>query len=95
MKNEKMIVQMTIGELIDVLKAQLPMNQSIGSQKERQKYVYGQAGLANLLGCSVSTAARLLKSNKIAPAVSRYQRKIIIDAELALKLLNENNLNNK
>ncbi len=95
MKKERMLVQMTLDELVDALKEQLPINQLIGKQKEKQQYVYGQAGLANLLGCSVSTAARLLKSNKIAPAVSRYQRKIIIDAELALKLLNENNLNNK
>lgn len=90
----KMLIQMTFGELVDALKQELLVKQLLDTPLIKSQYVYGQAGLANLLGCSVSTAARLLKSQKIAPAVSRYQRKIIVDADLVFKLLNDNYLNN-
>lgn len=50
MKNEKMIVQMTIGELIDVLKAQLPMNQSIGSQKRKTEICIRTGRASQLAG---------------------------------------------
>ena len=51
-----------------------------------RKYVYGLAGLANLLGCSKGTAGRIKKSGKLAPAIKQFGRKIIIDADLAIEL---------
>lgn len=55
-------------------------------QSTPKRYVYGQKGLAELYHCSIATASRILKSGDISEAVSKYNRKIVIDADLALKL---------
>ena len=49
----------------------------------------GILGIANLFDCSRSTANRLKKSKKIDAAITQIGRKIIVDAELALKLIDE------
>ena len=54
-----------------------------------KKYVYGINGIATLFGCSKPTANRLKKSKKIDAAITQIGRKIIVDAELALKLVRE------
>lgn len=51
-----------------------------------KKYVYGIDGIAKLFGCSKPTANRLKKSKKIDAAITQIGRKIIVDADLALKL---------
>ena len=51
-----------------------------------EKYVYGIDGLAKLLKCSRSTATRLKSSGKLDKAIKQQGRKIIVDAELAIKL---------
>ena len=56
------------------------------SSKEQKHFVYGLAGLARLLGCSLPTANRIKQSRKIYRAITQIGRKIIIDAELALEL---------
>ena len=55
------------------------------------KYVYGLNGIAQLLGCSVSTANRIKKSGVIDRATKQIGRKIIVDAEYALELINRKN----
>ena len=55
------------------------------SQKEK-RYVYGLAGIARFLGCSLPTANRIKQSGKIDRAITQIGRKIIIDADLALEL---------
>lgn len=59
-----------------------------------KRYVYGLAGLAQLLGCSKVTASRIKRSGKIDKAISQCGRKIIIDKNLALQLLNRTNRSN-
>jgi len=54
-----------------------------------KKYVYGINGIATLFGCSKPTANRLKKSKKIDAAITQIGRKIIVDAELALKLVRD------
>lgn len=54
--------------------------------KAEKRYVYGYAGVARLFNCSIPTAARILKSGKIAAATSQLSRKIVVDADLALEL---------
>lgn len=60
-------------------------------QIQPKKYVYGISGIAALFGCSKPTAHRLKKSTKIDAAITQIGRKIIVDAELALKLANIKN----
>ena len=54
-----------------------------------KKYVYGINGIATLFGCSKPTANRLKKSKKIDAAITQVGRKIIVDADLALKLVKQ------
>ena len=53
---------------------------------QSKKYVYGIKGIATLFGCSKPTANRLKKSKKIDAAITQIGRKIIVDADLAMKL---------
>ena len=53
-----------------------------------KRYVYGLSGLMGLLGVSKKTAFNL-KEGVLAPAVKQRGRKIIVDADLALKLFDE------
>ena len=59
------------------------------SSKEEKQYVYGLAGIARLLGCSLPTANRIKQSGKINRAITQVGRKIIVDADLALELVGQ------
>lgn len=54
----------------------------------KKHYVYGLQGLSDLLGCSLSTSARVKRSGAIDAAISQQGKIIVIDADLALDLLN-------
>lgn len=56
-------------------------------EKPSKEFVYGLAGLQQLLGCSHSTAYRIKKSGIINPAISQIGHILVIDAELAIDLL--------
>ena len=43
--------------------------------------------LSKLLGCSISTAARIKKSGVLAPAIHQTGKIIVVDADLALDLM--------
>lgn len=53
---------------------------------ESKRYVYGVAGIAEIFGCSIPTANRIKASGVIDDAITQVGRKIVIDADLALKL---------
>lgn len=55
---------------------------------QKKHYVYGLKGLCSLLGCSISTAARIKQSGAIDAAVSQRGKIIVIDADLVLDILN-------
>lgn len=58
-----------------------------GSDRNTSKhYVYGLASIARLFGCSIPTANYIKKSGVIDKAITRCDRKIIVDSELALQL---------
>lgn len=59
------------------------------SQPSNMKYVQGINGIANLFGCSKSTAQRIKNSGVIDDAITQVQRKILVDADLALQLVKE------
>lgn len=95
MKKDKQVFLMTCGELKEfiheVLYSSSPMvcdEQLMHQKAEVQKhYVYGLKGLCSLLGCSISTAARIKKSGAIDAATSQRGKIIVFNADLVLDLL--------
>src|SRR5690554_7325142 len=51
-----------------------------------KRLVYGIKGIAELFGCSISTAQRIKDSGKIKKALTQVGRKIVVDADKALEL---------
>lgn len=92
---EKLLWQMTGEELIHLI--QNTKNEqrqdleeiNINKKEAAKKYVYGLQGIADLFGCSISTANRLKKEGKITKAIMQRGRKIIVDADLALELFSK------
>ena len=63
---------------------------SVDAEPSSQKrYVQGYQGIATLFGCSKSTAQRIKKSGIIDEAITQVNRKILVDADLALQLVKE------
>lgn len=60
------------------------------TEKVLKHYEYGIRGIAKIFGCSIPTANRIKKSGKINSAIMQVGRKIIVDAELALRLVQRN-----
>ena len=56
-----------------------------------KRYVQGYQGIATLFGCSKSTAQRIKKSGIIDEAITQVNRKILVDADLALQLVKDSN----
>lgn len=83
-----MLASLTVEEFVGLIKKHIPEEQmSEKPKKEEKRYVYGLQGLADLLDVSYQTAYRIKKSKKLDKAIRQIGRKIIIDAELALELL--------
>ena len=82
---ETPIWQLTVGEFIE-LQEEVIRPQTVISLPEK-KYVYGIAGIAELFGCSKTTANAIKQSGKIDKAVIQIGRKITVDAELAMSLV--------
>lgn len=61
-------------------------------EEKGKKYVYGVAGLAKLLGCSISTAQRRISSGKLDKCIIRNGRLIIIDRAAAIQILKGGNV---
>ena len=56
------------------------------------KYVYGIKGIAQLFGCSISTAQRIKNSGVIDPAIRQRNRRIIVETQTAIRLFDDPNL---
>ena len=89
--------QLTVGEFLELQKAatQQPEQQQPHQESGTPEYVYGISGLAELLGCSKSTAANIKRSGIIDAAITQHNRTIIINASTALNLLNKHNSNRR
>ena len=76
--------------IIDLTDAVRQLSDQVDEKKpSERKYVYGIKGLATLLGCSTATAQRIKSSGAIDGAIIQRNRRIIIDAEKALKLYDD------
>jgi len=77
------IWKLTVGELIEVINQVTPKPEV---KSDERKLVYGLRGIAELFGCSTSTAQRIKNSGKIKKAITQVGRKIVVNSELALNL---------
>lgn len=67
----------------------LNMMQYLQQAPPQKRYVYGIGGLAELIGKSKATAQRLKSSGIIDEAVIQNGNTIMIDADLAIKLIHD------
>ena len=81
MRDDTRIIDLTVGELKTLLHKDAPV-----VKKEEKRLVYGIKGIAELFGCSISTAQRIKDSGKIKKALTQVGRKIVVDADKALEL---------
>ena len=85
------VIDLTLGELLDAVeekvKAILPG--SLQKQPQDKNFVYGLKGLAKLLGCSKTTAARVKASGKYDAAITQIGALRIIDADEVLRIARE------
>ncbi len=90
----KLVFNSTLDELVQAIKDGLGLSASSLDDPGapvcpiKKHYVYGIAGLMQLLGCSRATACRIKASGVLDPAISQQGKIIVIDADLALDLLN-------
>lgn len=86
----KPLMMLTGGELVELLLTAIGQTTD-GSDAQvaehGKQYVYGVAGLAKLLGCSIATAQRRISSGKIDQCIIRSGRLIMIDKEAVLTVM--------
>jgi hypothetical protein len=80
------IIDLTVGDLLDLIKKEQPVQEPVQVKDYTEGYVYGLKGLAKLLGCSKQHAMRIKASGKLDKAIIQNGRTIIIDSQLALEL---------
>lgn len=90
MDANKRVIDLTLGELMDAIDERITVTKKPEEPKSGKRFVYGLKGLANLLGCSKTTASRLKSSGRIDAAVTQVRALLIIDADLVLKLAETN-----
>lgn len=84
---------LTIGEFIQLLDQRLALVTKSDAEKPETpaptgRLVYGLRGIQDLFNCSHKTAQHY-KDHVIMEAVNQNGRKIVVDADLALKLFKE------
>lgn len=82
------LVDMTVSDLKSII-LEVVKSQNADNTPHQVK---GIAGIAQIFGCGKRTAQRIKDSGKINQAISQYGRTIVVDADLALKLLKINQL---
>lgn len=81
------LVMLTVGQFEELL-SRNRIEKTETFQSSQRRYVYGLKGICELFNCAHSTAQKL-KDEVITEAVSQYGRKIVVDAEHALRLFKE------
>lgn len=92
------IIDLTVGELLEVIERKLqafPLQGKEAEQREEKprKYVHGRAGIAKLFQCSKTTASRIKQSGLIDGAYWQVGKTIVVDAEKALELASKRDKN--
>lgn len=82
-----MLSTLTVGDLRKLL-SEILSGKASEDVKSHGRLVYGLDGIRGLFNCS-HKQAQFYKDHVIQEAVSQNGRKIVVDADLALKLFNE------
>ena len=87
----KRLIDLSVSDLLEILelftgKDKQQAKVSIDTTKNDKRYVYQLSGLADLFGCSKTTANRIKQSGKIDKAITQIGNLIIVDADKALEL---------
>lgn len=82
------IIDLTVGELMELLETIKTPQEAPKTPEKR--FVYGIAGIAQIFNCSMTTANRIKASGRIDRAIKQNGRIIVVDADLALELYNNN-----
>lgn len=77
---------LTIGEFTSLIATYSSKREEHIDEDLENKYSYGLKGLADLLGCSKTTAWKIKESGKLGKAIKQEGRKIVIDNQKALEL---------
>ena len=88
------VIDLTLGDLLDAVETrvkQANQQQAEADNNSDKHFVYGLKGLARLLGCSKTTAARLKASGKYDEAITQIGALLIIDADEVLRIAKESN----
>lgn len=86
---QKPIAMMTGEELCFLITKSVASTEKPTSPMASKGNYYGIEGIARVFGCSVPTANRIKKSGIIDKAITQIERKIVVDADLALSLAKE------
>lgn len=85
------LIDLTVGDLMELIESiQGDKTAPQAATAPGKKYVYGIAGIAQIFNCSMTTANRIKASGRIDKAISQTGRIIVVDADLALELFNNN-----
>lgn len=83
------LIDLTAGELVQLIEQTVQNKLQVG--KEENEIVEGLAGLAKILGVSITTAQKIKNSGILDKAIGQVGRKILIDKKKAIELyLNQN-----
>jgi len=87
---DKPLFSMTGAEIIELFSLIMAIEHKPTVQDfTNEKHVYGLDGLARLLGCGKTTAQKIKNTHVLDDAIIQHGKKLIINADLALKLLKE------
>ena len=85
------LANVTIGEFWELYEQRYgvhPLSSQGNDKQSHGRLVYGLRGIQDLFNCS-HKQAQFYKDSVIKEAVKQNGRKIVVDADLALKLFNE------
>lgn len=91
----KRLVDFTGNDLVELLSKYLELPKlkiENDYTKDNKRFVYGLAGIADLFGCSKTTANRIKQSGKIDGAITQVGSIIVVEAEKALELAGKKNV---
>lgn len=85
------VIDLTLGELLEAVENRVKDFQQQPEKSEDKNFVYGLKGLAKLLGCSKTTAARVKATGDYDEAITQVGALLIIDADKVLEIAKAKN----